>query len=186
MGLDMYLKASRYIFAYEFSSDEDKRKYRDIIADFEAEELADKDTPTATVSITVAYWRKANAIHRWFVDNVQDGVDDCKNYYVSRENLEELRETCRKVLSSIELAPGKINAGKISNDGGEWETIWQDGGVVTAPGLAEELLPTTSGFFFGGTDYDEWYVNDLKRTIDQIDRVLVAGSEWEFEYHSSW
>lgn len=25
----------------------------------------------------IAYWRKANAIHRWFVDNVQNGTDDC-------------------------------------------------------------------------------------------------------------
>ena len=25
----------------------------------------------------IASWRKANAIHKWFVDNVQDGVDDC-------------------------------------------------------------------------------------------------------------
>ena len=23
----------------------------------------------------IASWRKANAIHKWFVDNVQDGVD---------------------------------------------------------------------------------------------------------------
>lgn len=26
----------------------------------------------------VGYWRKANAIHGWFVDNVQKGNDDCK------------------------------------------------------------------------------------------------------------
>ena len=28
------------------------------------------------------YWRKANAIHRWFVENVQKGEDDCRDYYV--------------------------------------------------------------------------------------------------------
>jgi hypothetical protein len=38
----------------------------------------------------VMYWRKANQIHKWFVDNVQDGVDDCKEYWVSEEKLQEL------------------------------------------------------------------------------------------------
>ena len=42
--------------------------------------------------VKVAYWRKANAIHGWFVDNIQDGVDDQNEYYVSKEKLEELKK----------------------------------------------------------------------------------------------
>ena len=30
------------------------------------------------------YWRKANQIHKWFVDNVQGGIDDCRPYPVSQ------------------------------------------------------------------------------------------------------
>ena len=26
----------------------------------------------------VAYWRKFNALHNWFVQNCQDGVDECQ------------------------------------------------------------------------------------------------------------
>ncbi len=33
------------------------------------------------------YWRKANHIHRWLVDNVQDGIDDCEEYPVSLEQM---------------------------------------------------------------------------------------------------
>jgi hypothetical protein len=50
------------------------------------------------------YWRKANMIHKWFVDNCQDGDDDCKPYYVSSEQLRELLDTCLKVRTNPELA----------------------------------------------------------------------------------
>lgn len=33
---------------------------------------------------------------------------------------------------------------------------------------AEEHLPTTSGFFFGSTEYDEWYWEDVKRCLAQM------------------
>ena len=49
------------------------------------------------ISFEAAYWRKANQIHKWFVDNVQDGVDDCNRYYVSHEQLETLLALCREV-----------------------------------------------------------------------------------------
>lgn len=43
----------------------------------------------------VAYWRKANQIHRWFVDKAQGGVDDCKIHNeVTKDSLEELLDTC--------------------------------------------------------------------------------------------
>lgn len=46
------------------------------------------------------YWRKANQIHGWFVRNVQDGNDDCKNYYVSYDQLKELLDTVKQVLKA--------------------------------------------------------------------------------------
>jgi len=52
----------------------------------------------------VGYWRKANHIHKWFVDNCQNGVDDCKEYYVSIEQLKELLQRCKDVLQDIDLA----------------------------------------------------------------------------------
>ena len=34
--------------------------------------------------------------------------------------------------------------------------------------LANALLPTQSGFFFGSTDYDEWYFSDVKDCLRQM------------------
>jgi hypothetical protein len=56
------------------------------------------------VTAQAGYWRKANAIHKWFVDNVQRGEDDCMSYHVSAEQLTELRDTCVKVLNDRSLA----------------------------------------------------------------------------------
>ena len=34
--------------------------------------------------------------------------------------------------------------------------------------LAHSLLPTQSGFFFGSTDYDDWYFSDVKSCLKQM------------------
>jgi len=52
-----------------------------------------------------AYWRKSNAIHRWFVVNCQDGVDDCGLYFVTRDQIEELSGLCQRVKNQPKLAP---------------------------------------------------------------------------------
>jgi hypothetical protein len=52
--------------------------------------------------------------------------------------------------------------------------------------LAEQLLPTKEGFFFGGKDYDHWYFDDLKETIEIIDNALAMPEQWDFNYRSSW
>lgn len=37
---------------------------------------------------------------------------------------------------------------------------------------AEKLLPTRDGFFFGGTEYDEWYFDDVKEVHDEVSDLL--------------
>lgn len=51
----------------------------------------------------VAYWRKANSIHNWFVKNVQE-EDDCGYYEVTKGELRELLFLCDKVLKNKDLA----------------------------------------------------------------------------------
>ena len=49
------------------------------------------------------------------------------------------------------------------------------------------LLPPQEGFFFGRTDIDEWYWQDIKDTIKKLKRVLVPEmSKLSFYYTSSW
>ena len=140
------------------------------------------------ISEEVGYWRKANQIHNWFVENVQDGVDDC-DYHdeVTKETLEELLDVCKRVLDSITLVDGKIKSG-FTYENGKYTPIMEDGKYVEDPSVAEELLPTTNGFFFGGTSYDEYYVDDIKQTIEIIENVL-ATTDFETQmiyYVSSW
>lgn len=100
MGLDMYLTKETYIGAnYEFNqiggTVELTREGRTIPIKF-----------NRIVSVTerIGYWRKANQIHNWFVENVQGGVDDCGRYYVSLDQLKQLVNTCKEVLDDITLA----------------------------------------------------------------------------------
>ena len=58
--------------------------------------------------------------------------------------------------------------------------------VLDNHALAEDLLPAQSGFFFGGTDYNEYYFQDLENTIKIIDKCLALPKDWSFEYCSSW
>jgi hypothetical protein len=101
----------------------------------------------------IGYWRKANQIHSWFVENVQNGVDNCGEYCVSKGQLEDLLEICKKIQSDNSLA--------------------------------EELLPTANGFFFGGTDYDEWYYKDIENTIEILEEAL-SDTTADYYYSSSW
>lgn len=136
----------------------------------------------------VGYWRKANEIHNWFVENVQDGEDDCDYHNeCTREILEDLLHTCKIVLDSCATTYGKIHIEDRGTDNG-WEPIYRDGQVVIDSSVAEELLPRCRGFFFGGDGYDEYYVNDIVDTIKILEDVL-ATTDFETQmvfYRSSW
>jgi hypothetical protein len=52
---------------------------------------------------------------------------------------------------------------------------------------ADELLPTTSGFFFGSTQYDDWYFNKLEDTIKDITPILSDGDIKDGDlYYFGW
>jgi hypothetical protein len=89
MGLDMYLNAKRFLWN---SEDELVKKLSDNFPEL-------GDIKIKEVSAEAAYWRKANAIHKWFVDNVQDGTDDCGYYDVDKEKLQELIDVIDQVLA---------------------------------------------------------------------------------------
>jgi hypothetical protein len=110
------------------------------------------------VEAEIAYWRKANAIHDWFVKNVQDGKDDCQETYLEKDHLKSLLSVVNEVLQDTSKAP--------------------------------KLLPTTVGFFFGSTEYNEWYFNNLEYTKETISKILdkwdTDYKNWDFYYQSSW
>lgn len=119
MGLDMYLKCN----------------------DRELVQEVNKEVFEARNGI-IMYWRKANAIHNWIVNNLSDAesYENCDTISLDYSDLEALKSTCDKVLANPELAP--------------------------------RLLPTTDGFFFGSQEYDEWYFDDVEYTSKTIGKIL--------------
>lgn len=161
MGLDMYLTKKTYV-GNEYRKPEQMitvtmPENQDGVT-FSIKQPI-KNERISEISERVGYWRKANQIHKWFVDNVQDGNDDCGEYEVSEEKLTQLLSDCKAVKDNKDLA--------------------------------ETKLPTQSGFFFGGTEYDEYYMSEIDDTIKIIEDLLAEkGDEkylsGEVYYRSSW
>lgn len=162
MGLDMYLRAERYVGGWEWADPAERGAHGTILA-ASGLPMTNK-SPGLYVSSTVAYWRKVNAVHNWFVENCQDGVDECQRAYVQPEQVEELRDLCVALLEAH-----------------------RDEDPEVAQRLAKRKLPPTSGFFFGSTEIDDWYWRDLEDTVDQLTRALdETPGDVRFEYQSSW
>ena len=161
----MYLSARKHIAKTDWNKmDHDSdTKYSDatlpqwdnVIEAAGMNDLVDRESIYGLdVSVNVAYWRKANQIHNWFVTNVQRDEDDCGEYYVSREKLSQLLRDCTLAITNKD----------------------------------PNILPPVDGFFFGGTDIDEWYWKDLMNTINQIQPLLDRKDtdSLSFYYQSSW
>jgi hypothetical protein len=142
MGLDMYLNARRYLWSYPKDGD-DAKTAKAIGGMFPELSTFIDDGRTNVVKTLVAeigYWRKANAIHRWFVDNVQEGNDDCGDYRVEKEQLRELlgiiNEALADTTKALELLP--TVSGFIFDDQEYNEWYWQD--IEYTKELLEKLL----------------------------------------------
>lgn len=151
MGLDMYLNKHTYVQQWQHI-EEDKQYKVEVTKGGQPTHINPKKVKY--IIEEAGYWRKANQIHQWFVDNVQKGVDDCGDYYVSTDDLEKLLDACEKVKADHSLA--------------------------------DTLLPSASGFFFGTTEYDEWYFNSIDNTIEILKEALADESDSSYYYHSSW
>jgi len=159
MGLDMFLNATCYILNESLST--------------EISNLVGIPFPNAEVreiTVTVMSWRKANAIHNWFITNCGNGEDDCQPIPVSIDHLTKLRNLCKRVL--------------------DHSTLIEDGQTIANPSYAKRYLPTTSGFFFGSTEYDQYYYQDVKETYEALDAILKIPQDelnkWDFTYRASW
>ena len=184
MGLDMYLEGSFSTRAYTQPTDQDYADMREgkkvtIEKSSALEDALDaigfQDAPIdhaynhMTYVFPLLTWRKANAIHKFFVDEVQNGNDNCERYWVSLENLKELLTRINEILK-IEDKEERITK-------------------------ASKILPTDNeGCFFGSLDYGDWYFQDLERTKNTLDKLFAYEKKMSgtgkcfdnFYYQSSW
>jgi hypothetical protein len=165
MGLDMYLTKKLYVGGtYAFRNVSGVVRVK--LATGQGNERV-FDIPINQISqieLDVTSWRKANQIHGWFVTNVQDDEDDCKEYSVSIEMLEELRNDCQTILDAKKNNDENLNS------------------------LIEKLLPPQQGFFFGSSNIDDYYFNELQKTVDVINKELEEKDleYYDYYYRSSW
>jgi hypothetical protein len=81
--------------------------------------------------------------------------------YVEREQLEELVRLCKEHLA---------------------DQAWSQ---TMRP--EDDALRPVSGFFFGAYEKDEWYFEQLKRTVEQINEVLEkVPTSVDLYYQASW
>jgi len=161
MGLDMYLQRSK---------DMSKEAFADAYED---------------INSGVIYWRKANAIHKFFCENgtlAKDGAEGVGYYYIDRQDLMNLLDRIHTILSD-KIKIEKISYFNIDKGINVDETVEYKLNITAA----EELHPTQSGFIFGDTSYKYWYSRDLKRTADLIKRELKDNPSQEtWFYYASW
>jgi hypothetical protein len=149
MGLDSFLTKKYY--CKNWGQQDPKEKHNIVIKKGDQEIKIDN---ISYIESDVFYWRKSNHIHKYFVDNCQDGIDDCRISYVEHEVLEELLDICKKIEEN--------------------------------KSLAESLLPTQEGFFFGNTEYDEYYYESITKTRKMLEKLDFKNTKEQYYYNSSW
>jgi hypothetical protein len=175
MGLDMYLEAEKYVSGWEHGIAKNKKEFSDVFAavGLLASDISSR-SPGGYLTVNVLYWRKANAIHGWFVDNLQNGSDDCQRSYVPRELLKILADKCAKILSE--------------RDDKENGQTSDSADYIADDSTDDRALEPRSGFFFGSTEKDERYYENLKYTRDGIYKLLENPrlADFRFYYLASW
>jgi len=59
--------------------------------------------------------------------------------------------------------------------------------VLSHHELAPEIMPVSAGFFFGSTEYGDWYFEDLERTVEMLTEGLESYEDGDvFVYSDSW
>jgi len=141
MGLDMYLTATAHIGGEH---------------GVEIEGLDAGGLEISGIKYDAGYWRKANAVHGWFVNHVQRGEDDCKPYMVERSDLEELRSACENALKSRKTDNLPPTAGFFFGSQEVDQYYWEDLELTVEICNRALSLKNSEGLF------------------------------WHFEYQSSW
>lgn len=108
----------------------------------------------------VGYFRKVNFLMSFF-----DYYGNCEYKEITRERLQALHNACAEI---VKMKPVRSEVTKYIYGGVKEVRVYSDADQKRCA----ELLPTQSGFFFGSTDYDQWYFDDVKEVFVWLDGVL--------------
>ena len=162
MGLDMYLNVRKYVDAQLGDWRDENRAPN---PDFYAIMATAKITPESLPESRDGYVALEIPAMYWRKSNA------IHNWFVN--NCANGEDDCKPVYVGREGIKELLNLCR---------------SVLTKTEQPEEVLPTGSGFFFGSTEYDEYYFEDIKRTATELDSLLSDPSleDCEFVYRASW
>ena len=168
MGLDMYFSRRTYVSSFKSTRDADGNWG---VRDVNNMELKFDDADLSHINLqNVRYieelfgeFRKFNALHAYVVDNFGGGVDECQVIYLDIDNLIQIHEMLSLVKESLSIGDKVI---------------------------AEQTLPPSEGFFFGSTEIDEWYEQDVNKAVEVFGKVIeehsIVGHNASYSYQASW
>ena len=169
MGLDMYLNIRKEEYVSKYTKSRSlKLDFPKVIKD-NGPSLSDVEAIFRTTDYRVGYWRKANQIHNWFLEKCGP-----------RDHDGDIIDDCRDIYIPVEKIEQLVEECKQ---------------VLNDHSLAPTLIPTQGGFFFGSTDYDEYYFEDLEDTIKILEPVIEFmhnidktkdASDYSISYRASW
>lgn len=100
--------------------------------------------------------RKANHIHKWMCDHT-DWDDD-------RDNGDKLEIPVERIKTLMAFMKA----------------------VLLDPDMASTYMPRSSGFFFGSLEYDQWYFDDIKKTLEALEQYLDENPDAETITYWAW
>ena len=194
MGLDMYLYAEQYVSGWDYQRERDKygeattKELKTFDTMLKLLGLEHSSLPTCNsliVDVQVGYWRIANVIYNWFVDNVPGGVADGRRRYVARSKIQELADLCDKILEGIDFGEPSVE-----DAGFPWALTTYPNLTFSdeARDLINDKLPPQDGPLFGGSGVDEWYALSIKETAEILHKILDNPKllTFDFYYRFSW
>jgi hypothetical protein len=182
MGLDMYLSKKTYVKQWEHNKPEEQFE---VSVKLGGKPFKKIDSGRISyVTEELMYWRKANQIHGWFTSNTAEVTEEVL-YRVTLEDLKNLLDTCKQVLGIMDKSNKKMVQVVSGWSGGE--RTYSDVETFDCEDEIMELLPPTQGFFYGSSEIDEWYKNNIEETVEFLEKELPKCDEHDdFEYYASW
>lgn len=164
MGLDIYFKRVNKI-DFQFAKKKDTQEAYD--------ELNIED---------IGYFRKVNCLLPFF-----GYEDDCSIHPIEKCQIQDLVNTAKELLAVYDTISYQLHLQQI--DVNYYKEIYKDNQKMCNErckpvfkkmeeiwkqfeSVAQEKLPTTTGFFFGSQAYREYYVADLKDIVEIFTKVL--------------
>jgi hypothetical protein len=122
----------------------------------------------------LSYFRKVNFLVKFFNDKIIEwgsgSIIDGLDIPIDKEWCEELLEKCNKVVDKYNELKASYTPDTNDDNTNLFESK-EANDLFTY--FASETLPTMAGFFYGSTDYDKWYLDDVKDVIEHLKNNII-------------